>query len=58
MQSRLAAMSHAELQQLSLKSGVPFMTLWNIRAGHTKNPRLNTLAKFWPIAERRRTERT
>jgi predicted transcriptional regulator len=57
VQNRLLAMSHAELQQLARNSGVPFGTLWKIRAGTTTNPRMGTLAKFWPIAERRRTER-
>jgi predicted transcriptional regulator len=57
LKGRLAGMTHAEVQKLATQSGVPFMTLWNIRAGNTKNPRLETLRKFWPLINRRSKER-
>lgn len=42
----LEPFDNAQLQRLSELSGVPFTTLWNIRAGETKNPRLETVREL------------
>lgn len=44
----LSAMSHAQVLALSDKAGVPFTTLWKVRTGETKNPRLETVCAIWP----------
>lgn len=48
IKARLADMSHAEVQQLSRDTGVPFTTLWKIRDGTTLNPGIETVRLFWP----------
>ena len=45
------------LREVADKSGVPFTTLWKIRAGETVNPGIETVRKFYhflaePSAER------
>lgn len=45
----LAALSQAELVDLSSRSGVPFSTLSKIRYGHTPNPGLDTVRKFFHL---------
>ena len=44
----LERLTHAQVQQLSTDSGVPFTTLWKIRDGTTTNPGIETVRKFWP----------
>lgn len=44
----LQSLSLAELSGLSVRSGVPFSTLVKIRNGHTPNPGLETVRKFYP----------
>lgn len=46
--SALGPMTTAQLQRLAELSGVPFHTLLKIRGGATKNPRVDSVAKFWP----------
>lgn len=46
---QLQALGHAQIQDLAKRSGVPFTTLWNIRAGLTENPGLMTVKKFFPF---------
>ena len=46
----LAPLSVQQLRRLSEVSGVPLTTLWNIRAGHTKDPRLETVRQIAPHA--------
>lgn len=46
--SALEPMTTAQLQRLAELSGVPFHTLLKIRQKETKNPRVNSVAKFWP----------
>lgn len=46
--SALEPMTTAQLQRLAELSGVPFHTLLKIRGGETKNPRVDSVAKFWP----------
>lgn len=48
VQEALGKLGHAQLQGLHKTTGVPFMTLWNIRSGKTKNPGLSTVRSFWP----------
>lgn len=48
VQEQLSALTHAEMQQVSAASGVPFTTLWKIRDGTTKNPGMETVRKFVP----------
>lgn len=47
-------MGHAEVQQLSRDTGVPFTTLWKIRDGTTLNPGIETVRLFWPELRRRK----
>lgn len=46
LQSRLSGLSHAQMQRLARLSGVPFTTLWKIKAGPTTNPGIDTVRKF------------
>ena len=46
---QLALIGHAQTQELSRISGVPFTTLWKIRNGITKNPRIETVAQFFHL---------
>jgi len=52
VKAALAALSHAQIQELAVLSGVPFMTLWNVRKGTTENPGLKTVNKFLPFVDR------
>jgi len=47
----LAKLSHAQMQDLSQRAGVPFTTLWKVRSGETANPGIETVAKFLPHVE-------
>lgn len=49
VRAALAKLGHAQLQELSARSGVPFNTLWNVRKGTTTNPGLGTVNKFFPL---------
>lgn len=48
LRSRLAALTHAQVQALAEKTSVPFTTLWKVRGGETSNPRLETVRAVWP----------
>ncbi len=37
------------LKTIASQSGVPFTTLWKIRAGETANPGIETVRKFYPF---------
>lgn len=39
-------MTHAQVQQLSRLSKVPFTTLWKIKDGTTSNPGIETVRLF------------
>lgn len=45
---QLSRLSNQQLQRLAELSGVPFTTLWKIRASETANPRLDTVGQFLP----------
>ncbi len=45
---KLEPLSNQQLQRLADISGVPFTTLWKIRAAETTNPRLDTVVQFLP----------
>jgi len=47
VQADLEALGHAEVQELSRLSGVPFTTLWKIRGGITGNPGIETVRLFY-----------
>lgn len=49
VRAALAALSYAQMQDLSRRSGVPFTTLWKIRSGETTNPGIETVKKFFPL---------
>ena len=51
VRARLEKLSQAQVKQLSEDSGVPFGTLMNIRHGSTKNPGIETVAKFFPLLQ-------
>ena len=51
----LEQLGHAQVQQLSTSSGVPFTTLWKIRDGTTTNPGIETVRKFWLELDRTQT---
>ena len=46
IRARLMGLGHAQLQALSVASGVPFTTLWRVRSGETANPGIETVRKF------------
>lgn len=46
LRASLLALGHAQMQELSRLSGVPFNTLWNVRKGATTNPGIETVSKF------------
>lgn len=48
IQAALAGLTHAQVQVLAKAAGVPFTTLWKIRAGETENPGIETVRKFYP----------
>lgn len=45
----LRPLSHAQMQDLAIRSGVPFTTLWKVRSGETENPRIETVRQFLPL---------
>lgn len=49
--SVLASYTLADLRTLAEESGVSFITLFNLRRGGTPNPGIETVRKFWPMAE-------
>lgn len=57
LQARLEGLSHAQMQRLAILSGVPFTTLWKIKAGPTTNPGIETVRKFVGLIDVVRTER-
>lgn len=44
----LLPMANDQLQRLSELSGVPFTTLWKMRSGETKDPRIETVRRIAP----------
>lgn len=44
----LEPMNQAAIQNLAVRSGVPFTTLLKVRTGETANPRLETVRAIWP----------
>lgn len=48
VRSDLLGLTAKQLQALSTLSGVPVTTLYNIRNGTTKDPRLDTVGAFMP----------
>ncbi len=48
VRAALAPFNTKQLERLTELSGVPFMTLYNIKRGHTENPGLDTVRKFLP----------
>ena len=51
VKERLSPLGHAQIQRLAELSGVPFTTLWKIKAGPTENPGIETVRAFWPHIE-------
>ena len=49
LQAGLSELGHAQMQELSRLSGVPFTTLWKVRTGETANPGIETVRKFFPF---------
>jgi len=47
IRAELQALGHAEMQELSKVSEVPFTTLWKIRDGTTTNPGIETIRRFY-----------
>lgn len=46
--ARLQPLTRQQLEKLAGLSGVSFHTLIKIRDGDTSNPRIDTVAEFWP----------
>lgn len=44
----LANLSTSRVRALADLAEVSYLTLWSIRNGNTKNPRLETVRKVWP----------
>lgn len=49
VRSRLLGLPEKGLKEVAQQSGVPFTTLWKIRAGETANPGIETVRKFFPF---------
>lgn len=49
VQARLKLLKGVDIDALSSSSGVPASTLWKIRNGHTPNPGLETVRKFFHL---------
>ena len=49
IQARLKLLKGVDIDALSSRSGVPTSTLWKIRNGHTPNPGLETVRKFFHL---------
>lgn len=47
----LESVSHAQMQDLAVRSGVPFTTLWKIKNGETENPRIETVGQFFHLID-------
>ena len=45
----LKSLTHAQMRQLAAESGVPFTTLWKVRAEETTNPGIDTVNKFFGL---------
>lgn len=45
----LAPLTNTQLMALARQSGVPFTTLWKIRAAETTSPGIETVRKFYPL---------
>jgi hypothetical protein len=55
IRKELLAMNRPQIEALSKLSGVPFRSLWKVRAGDTENPGIDTVGKFYAhIAAARR----
>jgi predicted transcriptional regulator len=52
VRAKLEPLTNAQLQKLADLSGVPFTTLWKVRAGETKDPRIDTVREFLPHVEK------
>lgn len=48
VRERLSGLGHAQVQELAAASEVPFTTLWKIKTGETKDPRIDTVRQFLP----------
>lgn len=46
VRAHLLELTFAQLQRLAQASGVPFGTIWKIRAGDTTNPGIETVRRF------------
>ena len=56
LQARLDGLSHSQMQRLASLSGVPFTTLWKIKAGPTTNPGIETVRKFVGLIDAARND--
>lgn len=48
IRAKLQPLSRQQLGVLAELAEVPFHTLWKIRSGETKDPGIDTCAKFYP----------
>jgi predicted transcriptional regulator len=48
VRASLMKLTHAQVILLAERSSVPFTTLWKVRNGDTKDPRLETVRQFMP----------
>ena len=49
VRAELEKLSNSQLIQLSKLSDTPYGTLMKIQRGETKNPRIATVSKIWPL---------
>ena len=47
----LNGLTHAQIQRLSVVSGVPFTTIWKVRDGTTTNPGIETVRQFYHLID-------
>ena len=49
VRERLQSMSARDVVLLARRSSVPLPTIYKIRNGQTRNPRIDTVREIWPL---------
>lgn len=47
--ARLARLKTAQMRDVSERSDVSLKVIWQIKTGRTRNPRIDTACKLWPV---------
>jgi predicted transcriptional regulator len=54
VRSMLDGLTLKQMEDVALRSGVPFSTIYKIKRGETRNPGIETLRQFLPFVKRAR----